>query len=744
MDSNSHIFDAFKGLNDPQKEAVRTTEGYVRVIAGAGSGKTKALVNRYVYLINELGISPANILCVTFTNKAAQEMKSRVAKVVAAENVGEYICTYHGFCVKVLREDITKLSYPHSFTIIDDDDQKSILKEVYEELGLKISDFTYKSILKHIQDLKCGSLIPLGVVPPDYIVEYIDNIDEQKRIAFENFSDNPIWKCYVRFLQKQKKGFYIDFTDVITFALHILKDKEDVRKKWQKRLDYIMVDETQDNSLAQWSLVGILQGYYNNLFIVGDPDQSIYGWRGSTPNGLLNFDRDYSPCKTIILNQNYRSTPNILGAANAVISNNVNRIKKDLYSQKPELNNITHFHGKNEQEEGEYIAKTIISHIDKGAKLSDFAVLYRASYISRFVEQALIKFKLPYVVYGGIRFFERREIKDVLSYMRMAGNADDISFKRTINLPSRKLGKVYIANLSEVAQRDGITLYEALVQNISLPKFDKPSAREYIRIVEEAKQLSATYSISDLAQHLLNETQLLEIYRNEGDEERLENIQELIDSMLRYEKDNVDEDDLELNQYLQDITLYTNLDQKENGENIRIMTIHQSKGLEFPIVFVAGMCESTFPSIKAIKQYRKEGLEEERRLAYVAITRAEDQLYLTESEGFNIQNRCEKFPSRFIFEIGSNFIIREGCLTDELEMGAKRYIKSVDNMLLREKVLLEVGQIIEHRIFGIGEVVECDIEKDSATIQFVDIERPKHFTLTNITNNLVQEKVCDE
>lgn len=381
----SHSFDVFDGLNDNQKEAVRTTEGYVRVIAGAGSGKTKTLVNRYVYLINELGISPANILCVTFTNKAAQEMKSRVAKVVTAENVGEYICTYHGFCVKVLREDITKLCYPQSFTIIDEDDQKSILKEVYEELGLTVSDFTYKFILDKIQELKWHSIRPLGVLPPDYIAEYIDNIDNQRRVTFENFSDHIIWKCFVRFLQKQKKGFYLDFTDIIAFALYILRNDEDVRDKWQKRLDYIMVDETQDNNIPQWELLKLLQGYYNNLLVVGDPDQSIYGWRGAMPGALLNFDRSYPPCKTIILNQNYRSTPNILGAANAVITNNDNRIKKDLYSHKTELNNVTHFHGKNEQEEGEYIAKTIISHIDQGAKLSDFAVLYRASYISRFI-----------------------------------------------------------------------------------------------------------------------------------------------------------------------------------------------------------------------------------------------------------------------------------------------------------------------------------------------------------------------
>lgn len=711
-----------EGLNSEQKKAVLATEGYVRVIAGAGSGKTKTLVSRYAYLINELGINSANILCVTFTNKAAQEIKSRIKKMVVAENVGEYICTYHGFCVKILREDITKLYYPKSFIIIDDDDQKSILKEIYEELGLTVSDFTYKSMFDYISDKKMKT---------SYIADYIHATDRSITDKFEEAVDDIKWKVFIKYLQKQKKGYYLDFIDIIDFAFYILFRNKEVLDKWQKRLDYIMVDETQDNSKKQWDLVHMLQGYHKNLFVVGDPDQCIYEWRYAQPKALVNFDKNYTSCKTIILNQNYRSVPNILDAANTLIAKNEIRIDKDLFSIKQPLTDIVHFHGKNEYEEGEFIAQTIINYINKGANLSDFAILFRASYISRIVEQALIKNRLAYVVYGGIRFFERKEIKDVLAYLRMIDSADDLSFKRTINLPSRKLGKVYLSKLSELANVENKSLFETLKLHIDSPALNKPSAREYIETIEDSRKLLETYSISDLTNYILDKSQLLQVYRKEGDEERLENIQELLDSILLYEHDNANEEDLVLTRYLQDIALYTNLDYKEDGESIKIMTIHQSKGLEFPIVFVAGMYEGVFPSIKTIKSRKKEGLEEERRLAYVAITRAEDHLYLTESEGFNVQNACAKYPSRFIFEIGDKLLIREGVLSKELENTAKHYIESVNNSMEADLLELEIGQKIKHKVFGDGEIVEYKKEQGCISVKFTEVESVKDFAVSS-------------
>ncbi|MFR9543317.1 MAG: 3'-5' exonuclease, partial [Rikenellaceae bacterium] len=405
-------------------------------------------------------------------------------------------------------------------------------------------------------------------------------------------------------------------------------------------------------------------------------------------------------------------------------------------SYRQELSSVTHFHGENEFKEGEFIAQTIIKHIGEGSELSDFAILYRASYQSRFVEQALIRNKLAYVVYGGIRFFERREIKDALSYLRMADSADDLSFKRTINLPSRKLGKVFISNLADLAEAENRSLYDTLKLHIDKPDFNKDGAREYIAIIEGVRKLVSTYTISDLIQYLLDKTKLSEAYRKEGDEERLENIQELVDSIKMYETENAEEEDLGLNRYLQDIALYTNLDQKDSEERVKIMTIHQSKGLEFPIVFVAGMNEGIFPSYKTIKERKKNGLEEERRLAYVAITRAENHLYLTESEGYSVQNRCDKYPSRFIFEIGEKYLIREGVLSKEVEKCASDYIQSVDKMFLGEKIKLEVSQIVEHKIFGVGEILEIDEEVNTAVIKFENSNTPKHLCITRISNYL--------
>lgn len=730
------MVDIFKQLNENQKEAVLTTEGYIRIIAGAGSGKTKTLVNRYAYLVNVLGVNPANILCVTFTNKAAQEMKKRVKQMVTAENVGEYICTYHGFCVKILRQDINKLNYPSSFIIMDEDDQKSLLKEIYEELNLTSSDCSYRNMIKDIKVYKY-------TYQKHYISNYVLSADNKTLANDINSENNIKRKCVLKYILKQKKGYYLDFEDLMYFTCYIFNNNLDIAQKWQKRLDYIMVDEVQDNSTTQWGLVSVLQEYYKNLLVVGDPDQCIYEWRGASPDALVRFDSKFLPCKTIILNENYRSTPNILSVANTIIANNKLRIEKDLYSRRQELSNVTHFHGENEYEEGEFIAQTIIKHINEGTAKSDIAVLYRASYLSRFIEQALIRNKLTYVVYGGIRFFERREIKDTLSYLRMVDSADDLSFRRTINLPSRKLGKVFLSNLSELAKKENKSLYNTLKLHINNLEFGREGAKEYISIIEEARNLASSYTISNLMQYLLDSTNLTEVYRREGDEERLENVQELLDTMQMYEEENKNEEDFGLNKYLQDVALYTNLDYKQGGDNVKIMTIHQSKGLEFPVIFVAGMYESIFPNERTIKERRKKGLEEERRLAYVAITRAENQLYLTESEGYNVQNNCQKYPSRFIFEIGSKFLIREGVLTKELEDDARAFIQSIDDTLLEEKINLEVNQLIEHKVFGKGEVIEVDNENDSVTIKFTDIEKPRHFSISRIAQNLITEQTGD-
>lgn len=708
-----------EGLNERQKEAVVTTEGYVCVIAGAGSGKTKTLAHRYAYLVNEVGVSPSNILCVTFTNKAAYEMKNRVRKLVDMGNVNDFICTYHGFCVKVLREDIHKIGYPASYVIMDKEDQKNILREIYEELGIKQTVLTFKQELDYIRKKKTSS---------SYIEDYIDvnstRLDAQSQII------DAQEECFVRYVQKQRKAFMLDFDDLILFTVYIFRNHKDIIQKWQHRLDYIMVDETQDNSTTQWALVNMLQEEHKNLFVVGDPDQCIYEWRGAKPGTLVQFDNIYSPCQTIILDQNYRSTPNILDVANSVITNNQNRIAKDLFTSKQKMSNVTHFHGMSEVEEGDYIAQIIIKHIKSGGHASDIAILFRASHVSRFIEQALMRHKLPYVVYGGIRFFERQEIKDILAYLRMVDTGDDLSFRRVINQPRRKLGKVFMAALNRIAEQEKVTLYEALKMHIELSDLNKSGAVEFIQLIESARKAVNDLTISDAVQYVLDKSGLMEFYRTDGDEDRLNNIRELMASIQLYEKSNENEENLSLTRYLQDVALFTNLDYKEEKDSVKIMTIHQAKGLEFPVVFVAGMNEGTFPSLRTIRERKRNGLEEERRLAYVAYTRAENELYLTESEGFNFETFGEKYPSRFIFEIKGNLLVREGNLTKEMENTAQSFIqeseKQMDSVETAENIM--IGTRVRHRLFGRGKVVQIDKEKRTIEILLDDSNDVKHFS----------------
>lgn len=610
------------GLNEQQKEAVITTEGYVRVIAGAGAGKTKTLVHRYAYLVDEVGISPSNILCVTFTNKAAYEMKNRVRKFVDMGNVTDFICTYHGFCAKILREEIHKIGYPHSFIIMDEEDRKAVLREIYGELGVNHTDLTFKSLLKDISKYKYST---------NYVESYVDVCSPDNQRSFESDEKSIKQKCFIHYVRKQQKAFMLDFDDLIIFTLYIFEKYPDILQKWQSRLDYIMVDEAQDNNESQWRFVDMLQAGKNNLFVVGDPDQCIYEWRGAAPQSLVVFDKTFAPCKTIILNQNYRSTPNILNVANSLIVNNKNRVEKELYTLKHEMSNVTHFHGKTEEEEGNYIAQTILSYIQSGGRISDVAILFRAAQVSRFIEQSLIQHKLPYVVYGGIRFYERQEIKDILAYLRMVETGDDLSFLRAINQPKRKLGKVFVSSLKEKADQNGLSLFETLKKFINTKEFNKPGAIDFIQLIESAREKIKELNLSDLTQFLLVKSGLWETYRIDGDEERVDNLKELMASIVMYERMNDNEENISLTHFLQDVALFTNLDVEKKDECIKIMTVHQSKGLEFPVVFVAGMTEGVFPSDRTIHERKRNGLEEERRLAYVAFTRAENELYLTES-----------------------------------------------------------------------------------------------------------------
>ena len=696
-----------ENLNEQQLEAVTETEGFVRVIAGAGSGKTKALTQRYAYIVEALGINSSNILCVTFTNKAAQEMRKRVKRLIGENSDLSYITTYHGFCVRVLREDINKIKYPKNFIIMDVEDQKTVLRSIYNDLGITSKVFTFKQSLAYINREKNS----LG---------YLAYVLESKK----NDSENIAEKIFIKYLEKQQRNFALDFADLINFAIYIFSNNPDVLEKWQKRLHYIQVDETQDSSEKQFYLIEMLSRFHKNLFVVGDPDQTIYEWRGAKPEILVDFDKQFIDSKTIVMNQNYRSTPNILSLGNHIIKKNKIRVDKDMFTQNPEGVEVVHFHGENDYQEGLWVANEIKRLVkDETCKYSDFAILYRANHISRSIEQSLIRENIPYSVFGGIRFFERKEIKDVLAYLRLIEFEDDFSFLRVVNTPSIGLGKKFIENVAKIAEREDISLYTALHQNISQKELSRKGAIEFIELIEKYKKSKADLIISDLVKEIMDESGLSAYYRTDGDTDRLDNIKELQNSIILLETQ--DEEPINLTEYLQEIALYTDMDiEDDRNVRVKLMTIHTSKGLEFPYVFLCGFTEGVLPSAMSIKERRAKALEEERRLTYVAITRAEKAFYMTESEGFNFSTGLNKYPSRFLFEISDNYFVRKGELSQEIINEAKEQLKLNANRQLIQKKF-DVGDLVNHFIWKQGKVIEVNEEKGEYQIEFIETGKTK-------------------
>jgi DNA helicase-2/ATP-dependent DNA helicase PcrA len=702
--------DILAGLNKSQREAVESTEGRIRVIAGAGSGKTKALAHRYAYIVNELGIDPANILCLTFTNKAAQEMRSRISKLVNRSDYNDFVCTIHGFCVKFLRQEIYRLGFPKSFSIIDEEDSKSFAKQVMEELGIDKEDVTVKGFLANI---RLNKAYTCAFDSTRKIPSYIDSY---MLPGFQPTEDN-LKDSFIRYLLKQVKFFSLDFEDLIYFTLHILNTYSEARYYWQNQFNYIMVDEVQDCNLSDWSLMNILSEINNNLFIVGDPDQAIYEWRGSRPNEFIDFVSN----KDITLNLNYRSTPNILDVANSIIVNNKSRLEKNLITTKPPSEQIIHYHAKSEPDEASWISSQINKLKDNGAHNSDIAVLYRASYLSRVIEQDFLRKGLEYTIWGGVRFFERKEIKDAISYLRLIKKDDDFSFLRISNVPSRRIGKAFIQRLSSIADKENTPLYLTLKNHINESDFNTKEAKEFVELIDHCRDQIENMSISELLSYVLNASGLKSMIRKDEDEERLENITELINAIKYYEELNKEEE-LSLTNYLQDIALFTNSDHSKDSDKVKLMTIHQAKGLEFSYVFVVGLSEGIFPNMRSIRERKKKG-EEERRLMYVAVTRAEKILFLTESEGYNAATGLSKYPSRFLTEIKKNLFITEGEIDSTIWEGTKLtaiYIDKVSNEEDDRSEIFQEGEVVNHGKLGKGVIISYDKNRDSYLVNFED------------------------
>ena len=689
--------DIFQGLNTRQREAVEATEGRIRVVAGAGTGKTKALTHRYAYIVNVLGIDPANILCLTFTNKAAAEMRSRISAMVQSGDYNDFVCTLHGFCVKFLRQEIYRLGFPKSFTVLDEEDSKAIAKQTMDEMGIKRTEKTVKQFLEAI-----GAEKALNGYIQTYMLPGSKISDEMRRTS-----------RLCGYVSRQMKHYALDFDDLMNVTKYILDHFPDACEHWQNALNYIMVDEAQDCNLDDWDLVERLSAKHRNLFVVGDPDQAIYQWRGARPDLFVQFAAD----KTIILDENYRSTPRILDIANCVISNNKNRIPKDLFTRKPEGRAVIHFHGKSEKEETEWIVSQIKTLLSGGARPNEIAILYRSSYQSRALEQELLNAQLEYAIWGGTRFFERKEIKDALAYLHLVNNQDDdLSFERIINVPSRKLGRKFLDSVRTLSESRGISLYSALQIQGDV------KATGFIGLVEDAKQYAREHRVSDLLNRLLDRSGYKQMVREDQDEDRLENLDELLSSIRFYESVRTPEEST-LADYLQDIALYTNEDHRKDTPTIKLMTIHQAKGLEFPYVFIFGLSEGIFPNMRTIREGKTEGEEEERRLMYVAVTRAQQALFLTESEGFNISSKTNKYPSRFLAEIKRELLVTEGVVSPELWKGTKNLSHVLDEDFEDERAEyndspFHLGDTVTHPVFGEGRIVGANKDYTSFEVEF--------------------------
>lgn len=697
--------DILENLNERQREAVLETEGYVRVIAGAGSGKTKLLVSRYAYLVQDYGIDSSNILCVTFTNKAAGEMKKRIRALIGDHNDTSLICTYHGFCNRLLRENPEKLFLNQQFQIIDAQQQKAILGEIYQKYELKLDYASFESILKKIGAIKKDISYVTRFCSPDPC-QILEEIKDQDDKIIEDF------------LQRQKAIYSLDFHDLISFAIHLLETDADVREKWQNRLNYIMVDEFQDSSAIEMRLVEILSGIFKNLMIVGDPDQNIYEWRGSDVKLLVDFDKGHQPTKTIILNENYRSTPQILQCANSLIEKNELRLKKDLFTKNTPGAAVMHYHSKDDFEEMDRVIDNIKRlHEKEGLKYSDFAVIYRSGFLSRVAEKKLVEKNIPYEIFGGVRFYQRMEILDILAYLKLIAYDDDVSFRRIVNTPRRRFGRAKMNYLEQLrGKEEENSLFATLCLHLNEREFLNSDMASFVQLIKTMRESCGIKRISDMVNEVTGNSGYEEYIRALGDEERLDNLAEFKRIANEFEREFGE--NLNLDQFLQQIALQSGEDVGEAKDTIKLMTIHSSKGLEFPVVFILGFTEGIFPSAKTIGERKKLGLEEERRLCYVAMTRAEKYLFLMDSEGTS-PNGIKKLVSRFLFEIGEENYVRVGKISEELGQESRAYTAKLNSELyVQDTGGKKVGDIVEHHIFGRGTIEKIDEKRGSYAVRF--------------------------
>lgn len=700
-------------LNAAQQQAVTATEGYVRVIAGAGTGKTAALTQRFAYLVNELGILPGNILCVTFTNKAANEMRRRIRRLTGDHDTG-YINTFHGFCVSVLQEDSHAVRYPQSFLVLDNSDIDAMLQTIYEERGLTLRDMTFSAARDMIEMQKLKE-------HPSY---YLDMLEWSIAELHDRYmqADNVRDIIFYGYLYQERKCFGLDYNDLIVFTLYVFERFPDICLTWQQRLEYIMIDEFQDIDALQYRLMEVLQGYHKNLFVVGDPDQTIYSWRGADVKLLLDFDKRFPGTRTIMMLENHRSVSQVLAVANSLIAKNHMRIPKELVAARRSFGPTVWHHAVSPQAEAAWIAEGVAALHSKGVAYRDMAVLYRAHYASRSVEEALLKADIPYSLFSGVPFFGRSEIKDALCYLRLIAVGDDLAFLRVANVPKRNLGQRRMAYLRQYCDEHGCTMLQALEATCENDIFKRTKAKQLLSLVHGFRRSVEGRSVSEVLSALLDESGYEQMLRTEGSQERLDNLAELKQSVYEFEVTCGEE--VTLDCYLHHVALLSNADIADaSKDNVRLMTIHAAKGLEFSHVFVCSLSEGVLPSRKT---RTVEAMEEERRLAFVALTRAKDGLYLTEAEGFGHQG-APRYPSRFLLDIDPAALEFSNRPADSQLDDARSAYEATDRWIadMAGQASIKPGTRVAHKAFGLGVVQGIDEQKRAYIIVFDDLDTPR-------------------
>ncbi|MHD0382271.1 DNA helicase PcrA [Staphylococcus simulans] len=699
-------------MNTEQSEAVRTTEGPLLIMAGAGSGKTRVLTHRIAYLLDEKGVSPYNVLAITFTNKAAREMKERVEKLVGEEAKVIWMSTFHSMCVRILRRDADRIGIERNFTILDPTDQKSVIKDVLKTENIDSKRYDPRMFLSAISNMKNE----LKTV-------------EDAEIEATDFMSDMVARVYAGYQRQLSRNEALDFDDLIMTTINLFKRVPDVLEYYQNKFQYIHVDEYQDTNRAQYTLVKLLADKFKNLCVVGDSDQSIYGWRGADIQNILSFEEDYPNARTIFLEQNYRSTKVILNAANEVIKNNTERKPKGLWTANQEGKKINYYQAQSESDEAQYVVKEIMRQQRENNKsFNDIAILYRTNAQSRVLEETFMKSNIPYTMVGGHKFYDRKEIKDLLSYLRLIANSnDDISLQRIINVPKRGIGPSSVEKIQAYARQNDLSMFDALAEAdfIGLTKKVTKQAIDFYTLISNLIQEQEFLEVSEIVEEVLNKSGYKEMLERDQTLEarsRLENIEEFMSVPMDYEKNTPLEEQSLIN-FLTDLSLVADIDEADIENGVTLMTMHSAKGLEFPVVFIMGMEESIFPHIRSILSDDDHEMEEERRICYVAITRAEEELYLTHATSRTLFGKTQSnSASRFLKEIPED-LLNKPARTESRYAGASSSQRPVKRGPSRRTTkrsevasgTWNVGDKVVHKAWGEGMV--SNVNEKNGTVE---------------------------